>query len=344
VTKTTDNTMTKSRAATSQSWLATVDPQIVGLVIALSALVIIFGIRMPGEFFRPVNLMSISEGVTLIGLTALAQTTVMIMGGLDISIGSLMGACSAAAGMAMMSVNSPVVGVLAALTFGVVGGLINGLIITKGRLDPVIVTLGTYTAFRGVALLTLPGGYAVVVRNVAFNSLGGAVAGIPIPVIVLVVAIALFIFVMGYTAVGRNIYAIGGNPAGARLAGVNIARYKIGVYVLAGLMAGVAGIMLTARIKSAQPISGSEGMEMQAITAAILGGISTKGGRGAIIGAMLGVLILGTLNNGMILLSIPTFYQRVARGVLLVAAALVQTWQMRASAARLKKRANAATL
>ncbi len=331
-------TMPKTNGTNAQRWLRSIDPQIGGLVIALAVLLAIFGVRIPNEFFKPVNLMSIGEGITLIGLTTLAETVVMIMGGLDISIGSLLGVCSAAAGMTMMSVNSPVAGVLAALAVGTVGGLLNGLIITKGKLDPIVVTLGTYTAYRGVALLITPGGYAVNVRNAAFNSIGsGTILGIPIPVVILILAVAGFISLLGYTTVGRNIFAIGGNPVAARLAGVKINWYKIAVYTLSGLMAGVAAVVLTARTKSGQPISGSEGMEMQAITAAILGGISSKGGRGAIVGAMLGVLIIGTLNNGMILLSIPTFYQRVARGLLLVVAALIQGWQMRSAAARLKR-------
>lgn len=313
-------------------WLKAIDPQILGLLIALAAVVIIFGVRIPEDFFRPVNLLSIGEGITLIGLTTLAEAVVLIMGGLDISIGSLVGVCSAAAGVAMMQIDNPLAGVAAALMAGLLGGLLNGAIITKGKLDPIVVTLGTYTAYRGVALLLTPGGYAVNVRNAAFNSLGTAnVAGIPLTVILFLTAIAIFIFFLGYTVVGRNIFAIGGNPVEARLAGINIDLYKIGVYTLAGLMAALAAIVLTARTKSGQPISGSEGLELQAITAAILGGISTRGGKGTIVGAMLGVLIIGTLNNGMILLSIPTFYQRVARGLLLIIAALIQTWRLRAA-------------
>lgn len=315
------------------NWAQVIEPQTIGLLIALALLVAFFGLRIPTEFFRPVNLISIGEGITLIGLTALAQSVVLILGGLDISIGSAVGMCSAAAGVVMLQIDNPWAGVAAALGVGLAGGLLNGVIITKGKLDPVVVTLGTYTAYRGVALLITPGGYAVNVRNEAFNSLGtGTLAGMPIPTLILLAAVALFVFFLGYTTLGRNIFAIGGNPVEARLVGINIDRYKLGVYALSGLMAGLAAILLTSRTKSGQPISGSEGLELQAITAAILGGVaSSKGGKGSIIGAMLGVLIIGTLNNGMILLSIPTFYQRVARGLLLIIAALIQNWQMRSA-------------
>lgn len=326
------NDMAVTKNGRGRSWrnrLQAADQQVVGLVIALAVLLLIFGIRIPGQFFKPVNLMSIGEGVTLIGMATLAASVVLILGGLDVSIGSLVGFCSAAAGVAMMRVSSPLAGIAAALGVGLIGGFVNGIGVTKGKIEPIIVTLATYSAYRGFALLTT-GGYAVNVRNEAFNHLGnGTLLGIPIPVVMLVVAIAIFIFLLGYTSLGRNIYAIGGNPNAARLAGININLYKLGVYTLAGLMAGMAAIILTSRTKSGQPISGSEGLELQAITAAILGGISTKGGKGTIIGAMLGVLIIGTLNNGMILLSIPTFYQRVARGLLLIIAVLIQNWQMR---------------
>ena len=287
-----------------------IDPQILGLLIALGVLLIFFGYRIPGEFFRGANLISIGEGITLIGVAALAEAIVMIMGGLDISIGSLVGLCSVAAGVAMLSVDNAGVGLAVALGVGMLGGLVNGLIITKGRLDPVVVTLGTFTAYRGFALLIAPGGYAVNVRNDFFNSIGTAtILGLTVTVIILLVAAVAFYVLLGYTTMGRSIFAIGGNPVEARLAGIRVDRYKIAVYTLAGLMAGIGAIILTARTKSGQPISGSEGLELQAITAAILGGVSTRGGKGTIVGAMLGVLIIGTLNNGMILTAVPSFYQ-----------------------------------
>ena len=324
-----DKAVQEHAASAQRRRLPAVEPQLIGLMVALGLLLLAGGVLAPGQFFKPVNLISIGEGSTLIGLTALAAAVVLILGGLDISIGSLVGFCSAAAGVAMMRVSSPWVGLGAALVIGVMGGLLNGFIITKGKLDPVIVTLATYSAFRGFALLTTGNGYAVNVRNLPFNRISTTTfAGIPIPVIILLVAVAVFVFLMGYTTIGRNIYAIGGNPNAARLAGVNLDKYKLFVYTLSGVMAGLAAILLTARTKSGQPISGSEGLEMQAITAAILGGVSNRGGKGTIIGVLLGVLIIGVLNNIMILMSVPTFYQRVARGLLLIIAALITNWSL----------------
>jgi ribose/xylose/arabinose/galactoside ABC-type transport system permease subunit len=313
---------------------AVIDPQILGLVIALVALIALFGSQIPGAFFTPVNVMSIAEGVTLVGLTALGEMTVMIMGGLDIAIGSLVGICSAAAGMAMLgkannAVDIALIGIGVAVVAGVLGGWLNGIIVIKGKIDPIIVTLGTYSAYRGIALLVTGNGYAVNVRNEAFNSIGtGTLFGIPISIVVLIVAVIIFHYFLEHTVAGRDIFAIGGNPVAARLAGINVSRYKLAMYVLAGFMAAVAAVVYTARTQSGQPVSGSEELAIQAITAAILGGVALKGGKGKVVGVVLGMLIIGTLNNGMILMSIPTFYQRIARGLLLIVAVLIQNWRV----------------
>ena len=156
---------TATRPAPRKLRLPAVEPQLLGLLIALVILLVAGAVLAPGQFFKPVNLISIGEGITLIGLTTLAAAVVLILGGLDISIGSLVGFCSAAAGVAMVQADSPWAGIGAALLVGVLGGALNGIIITKGKLEPVIVTLATYSAYRGLALLTTGNGYAVNVRN-----------------------------------------------------------------------------------------------------------------------------------------------------------------------------------
>jgi ribose transport system permease protein/L-arabinose transport system permease protein len=254
---------------------------------------------------------------------------VIISGGLDISIGSIVGLCSAAAALAMVSIDNAAVGIGAALAMGLAAGMVNGLLITVGRINPVITTLGTLSAYRGIAWI-MTGGYAVGVSNKTFNSIGsGEILGIPIPLVILIVVAVLFYIFLGYTDVGRNIFAMGGNPNAARLAGINLNRYKVGIYMLSGLCAALAAIVLTARTNSGQPASGSAGLELEAITAAVLGGTAMSGGVGSVVGTMLGVLIIGTLNNGMILLNVPSFYQFVARGVLLIVAMLIQNWRTR---------------
>ena len=173
-------------------------------------------------------------------------------------------------------------------------------------------------------------GQSIPIFDPAFRVIGdGRFLGMHITIWILLVVATLFFVLMRTTIIGRNIYAVGGNPVVARLAGLNNRAYLIGVYMLSGAAAGLAGMLLAARTGSGQPVSGSDGLELQAITAAVLGGCALTGGRGTIVGAMLGVLILGVLNNGMILTSVPTFYQMVARGVLLIAAVVIAEQQAR---------------
>ena len=182
--------------------------------------------------------------------------------------------------------------------------------------------------FRGVAFI-ISNGQSISIFDPAFRFIGdGKIFGVPVTIWVLVVVVAIFFVLMRYTVTGRNIYAIGGNPVVARLAGLDVRAYQIGIYALSGATAGLAGMLLAARTGSGQPISGSEGLELEAITAAVLGAALT-GGKGTIIGGLLGVLIIGVLDNGLILTSVPTFYQMVAKGVLLIAAVIIAEQQAR---------------
>jgi L-arabinose transport system permease protein len=183
--------------------------------------------------------------------------------------------------------------------------------------------------FRGVAFI-ISNGQSISIFDPAFRFIGdGKIFGVPVTILVLVIVVAIFFVLMRYTITGRNIYAIGGNPVVARLAGLNVRGYQIGIYTLSGATAGLAGMLLAARTGSGQPISGSEGLELEAITAAVLGGCALTGGKGTIIGGLLGVLIIGVLDNGLILTSVPTFFQMVAKGVLLIAAVIIAEQQAR---------------
>jgi L-arabinose transport system permease protein len=218
-----------------------------------------------------------------------------------------------------------------AILFGVgvsaVMGVVNGLIITLGRVNAVIATLGTMAAFRGVAFI-ISNGQSIPIFDPTLRFIGdGRILGVPVTILILLLVVALFFVLMRYTVTGRNIYAIGGNPVVARLAGLPIRSYQIGIYALSAAAAGLAGMLLAARTGSGQPLSGSQGAELEAITAAVLGGCALTGGKGTIVGGMLGVLIIGVLNNGMILTSVPTFYQMVAKGVLLIAAVVIAEYQ-----------------
>lgn len=316
---------TPSAAAPASRSRWRIDPLILALLIALVVLVAFIGVQKPKVFFLPTNLLNIGQAITLIGLVALAQTVVIIMGGLDLSVGSVVGLVSIFVSLAMRGNDSLLVGITAGLLVGGLAGLINGLLITKGHLEPVIATLGTLAAYRGAAFI-MTNGAPIGIMGDAFNAIGsGRLLGIPNPVVILVLAIIAFQILLTMTHFGRNIYAIGGNALAARLSGVSIDGYKLAIYSLCGFVAGLAGIILTARSNAGQPNSGT-GLELESITAAVLGGTALAGGKGTVLGAILGVLILGVLNNGMILLGISQFYQFVAKGALLILAVLIQRW------------------
>ncbi len=208
------------------------------------------------------------------------QTVVIIMGALDISVGSMAGLGSVISAMVFTS-QGAFLGILGAVAIGIVCGLINGCIIVFGRVNPVIATLATLAAFKGVAQLVSDGraqGYTGADPFFVFLA-RGAIAGIPTLIWVLILVAVAVHLLLRYTDLGRNIYAVGGNDVAARLAGININRYILGAYMLAGAVAALAGILITARTGSGQPVSGSEGLELEAITAAALGGCALQGGR-----------------------------------------------------------------
>lgn len=299
------------------------------LLLALAVLVGIFGVLRPDVFFLTRNIENIGQGIAILGVLATAQTIVIVSGGLDISVGAVVGLSTVCIALGVEWTHSPVLAILFGIAVGAAAGFVNSLIITVGGVNAVIATLGTMAAFRGVAFI-VSDGQSISIFNPVFRVIGaGRLLGLQITIEVLILVVAAFYVLMRYTIAGRNIYAIGGNPVVARLAGLNVRGYQIGVYILSGAAAGLAGMLLAARTGSGQPISGSDGLELQAITAAVLGGCALTGGKGTIVGGLLGVLILGVLNNGMILTSVPTFYQMVARGGLLIAAVLVAEQQAR---------------
>ena len=321
-----------------------IDSQILGLVIALIVLVALIGSQVPETFFLPRNLLNIGLAVSIIGLAAVAQTLVMLSGGLDVAIGSTVGLTGVIVALAISEFERlpilPMIGtsdtfvmlvaVIVGLVFGTFLGFINGALITWGRLNPVIATLGTLSAFKGIAFV-ITNGSAVGVINREFNSIGSVqvFGSIPLPLIIMLFVSVLIYILLRFTDIGRNIYALGGNAAAARLSGISLNRYRLFIYALSGTIAGVAAIVLTARTNSGQPASGSQGLEFAAITAAVLGGTALSGGKGTVFGTLLAVVIIGTLNNGMILLGVQTFWQEVARGLLLIVATLIQVWRTR---------------
>lgn len=299
--------------------------QNISLVIALALLVVIIG-SQNSNFFLITNIETIGTTVSVVGVLAVVQTLVMLIGGLDISVGSAAGLTSVVSAMMFMSTHSAAVGILGGLGVGLCTGLFNGLIIVYGRVNAVIATLATYAGFRGLANLISNGraqGYTGTDPVFVFIA-RGAIAGIPTLIWMLVILAVAAHLMLRYTDIGRNIYAMGGNATAARLAGINLNRYVIGCYVAAGIVAAIAGVLLTARTGSGQPTSGSQGLELQSITAAALGGVAMRGGKGTITGTILAVILLGVLQNGLTILDVNSFWQDIAQGFLLVIAVVLQ--------------------
>lgn len=276
------------RATAIRGVLDAVGAHNLSLLIALAVLVAIFGWLRPDVFFFARNIANIGQGMAILGILATAQTIVVISGGLDISVGAIVGLSTVCIAMGIQATGSPLFGILCGLAIGGVAGLVNGVIITVGRVNAVIATLGTMAAFRGVAFI-LSNGQSISIFDPTFRFIGsGKLLGLQVTIEVLLLVVLAFFVLMRFTVIGRNIYAIGGNPLVARLAGLNNRAYQIGVYILSGVAAGLAGMLLAARTGSGQPISGSDGLELQAITAAVLGGCALTGGKGTIFGGLLG--------------------------------------------------------
>lgn len=277
-------------------------------------------------FLKVRNLLNILVAVSTIGIISVAMTMVIVSGGIDLSIGSVVALTGVI--IAQFSHHMPLpLAVFASLIAGALVGAINGAAITFARINPLIATLGTLSIFRGLAF-AFSGGLTQTIPSRGFQFLGrGFVLGIPFPAIVMIVLFALTAWVMGWTVFGRNVYAVGGNAQASRLAGIPVTRLRMIVYIVSGLSAALGGIFLASQLGAAAP-QAALGLELSVIAAVILGGTSLSGGKGSIWGTLLGVLIMGTLNNGLTLLNVSSYYQDVARGsVLLLAVGLDQVRQ-----------------
>lgn len=293
-----------------------------GAFIALILLVVGISIASP-EFRTPGNFLSLLRQSSINGLIAFGMTGVILTGGIDLSVGSVL-ALSTAFCAAMIASGVPAgLAMLLALVIGTGLGVISGLLVTKGRLQPFIATLITMTVFRGATMIFTNGkpisnlGDSFILKFVG----KGNVFGIPVPVILLLVIFLLFYFLLTQTTFGRRVYATGSNAKCAQLVGVNINKTKIILYGISGLMASISGLILLSRLSSAQPTLGA-GYELDAIAAVALGGTSMNGGRGKIQGTLIGVLIIAVLNNGLNILGVSSYYQDVVKGLVILLAVL----------------------
>lgn len=262
-------------------------------------------------------------------LLAFGVTFVIITGGIDLSIGSVVAVSGVVAALLARQDTYPlIVPIMGGLLVGVLFGALNGFLITKSKIAPFIVTLGVMTIGRGVALI-ISKGRPVSNLSESFNFIGGGdIAGIPFPIIILFVVFIICSVVLKKTIFGRYVYAVGGNEQASWASGINVNQVKIAVYSLCGLLAGLAGILLTSRITTGQPNAGMS-FELDAIAAAVIGGASTSGGVGSIQGTLFGVILIGVLNNGLDLLNVSSYYQQVVMGVIIIGAVLLDSWNQK---------------
>ena len=300
-----------------------------GTLSGLFGLVLVLWILTP-HFLTVSNLLNVAEQAAIIAIVAVGMTFVIITGGIDLSVGSVL----AFAGVVMASVlhlEVPLPFALAvALGTGLFCGLVNGALITVGRLPPFIATLGMMSVARGTALMFTEG-RPVSGFDGGFRSLAtGELLGIPVSVIIMVGVYTVAHFVLTRTKLGRYTYAIGGNEEAALLSGVNVKLYKAAVYGISGMLSGLAAVILTARLNSAQPIAGMM-YELDAIAATVIGGTSLLGGEGTVVGTLIGALIMAVLRNGLNLLNVSPFIQQVVIGSVIIAAVLIDMWLKRRS-------------
>jgi len=301
-------------------------PEAAALALFLAAELIFFGIKSP-YFFERENWFNILTAIAIYGVLAAPATLLLVAGQFDLSVGS--GVAFTAVMMAYISGKQPpslghslVLGVVVAVACGLGIGIVNGFFVTVVGVNALITTLGMLAVLRGLAQVTATG---QTVLLDGFSGLGqGRVAGapldVPVAALILVGVLLLFWFVMRYTVFGRSMYAIGSNPVAARLTGIRSRRLIFLGFILSGLAVALGGLILVSEVGAAPSGTLGAGYELQVVTAVILGGASLAGGRGTILGTVLGLLIIGVLNNGLNLLSVDAFWQQVAQGALLIAA------------------------
>lgn len=284
-------------------------------------LIIFFATQSP-YFFQVNNFLNIGLYAAIMGTVACSMTFINVAGCIDISVGSQI----AVVGMTVATLSRlgmPIIVIIAGgILTGALCGALNGFCITVIKINPFITTIATMQILRGVAYL-ISNGQTIVVTDYGLKFIGrGRIAGIPVSLIILVVLYLIFGFIGKHTVFGRSIYMIGGNPQASFLSGIKVQRNKLLIYVINGMMAGISGIILTAQTGAGLPMAAVE-TNMQALSAVILGGAGLTGGKGTILGTFIGVFVLSTLNNGMVMLNIQTFWQQVIVGVVLLAAVAI---------------------
>jgi ribose transport system permease protein len=290
----------------------------ISLLAAFIVLCIVLNFLTP-VFLTTTNIMNVLRQASLIAIAGIGMTMVILTGEIDLSIGSLQAIVGIASVYILNKTGSIWVSFLAAILVGIIVGLTNGLIVTKAKVNSLIATLGMMTLLRGVARVTT-GAVSIQASVLGFMEIGtGYIGRVPIPVIIMFALLAIAYYILNHTVFGRQIYAIGGNAEAAKLAGLPVDRVKIIVFMAGSVLAALSGFILASRMFSGQPNAGL-GFEMEVIAAVILGGVSMAGGVGNLSGAVLGILILSVLSNGLVLLNVSSFWHDIVRGIVIIIA------------------------
>ena len=294
---------------------------LVGLLVVVTIVTI-----LSPSFLSTKNIFNILRQTSVNGIIAAGMTFVILTGGIDLSVGSILAISGAVCASLLASGQNIIIAVLAALIIGAMVGFLNGFIITKGKLQPFIATLATMTILRGLTLVYTDGKPITLGSGdlaIQFGQIGGGkIFGIPTPALIMILVFAICAFVLKNTQMGRYTYALGSNEEATKLSGLNTDKIKIAVYTISGILASVAGIIITSRLFSAQPTAG-DGYELDAIAAVVLGGTSLTGGRGKITGTIIGALIIGVLSNALNILDVSSYYQMMVKGAVILVAVLL---------------------
>lgn len=296
-----------------------------GILIALLILCVFLAVfpKTSASFVSQKNVFNVLRQISTNMLLACGMTMVIILGGIDLSVGSIIALSGVISAGCVVRYGLPIpIGFLVGILIGLVIGCFNGFVIAETTIPPFIVTLATMNIARGLAKV-YTGGSPVRVVTKEWQFLGaGYIGPVPVPVIIMIIVVLLSAFIMNKTKMGRHIYAVGGNPQAAVFSGIKVKKVKFFVHAFSGVMAGIAGIILASRMYSGQPTAG-EGAEMDAIAAVVVGGTSMAGGSGKIGGTVIGALIIGILNNGLNLLNVNSFWQTVVKGVVILLAVCI---------------------
>lgn len=290
-------------------------------IVALIILCAVISIVSP-RFLGIANLRNLFTQISVNGVISLGMTFVILTGGIDLSVGSVVAISGAVAAATIQSTGSIILGILAALFTGIFVGFINGLVVARGKIQAFVATLATQTVFRGVTYVFTGGNPISGLSDDFIKITNSRILGIPVPVIMTIIVFVICAYILTQTRYGRYVYAVGGNEDSARLSGISVNNIKIWVYIISGITAAIAGIIVTSRIGSAAPTPGN-GYELDAIAAIVIGGTNLVGGEGTIVGTIIGVLIIGVLSNGLNLMDVSAFYQTIVKGLVILLAVLI---------------------